>query len=277
MERLTRPSLERFAVFRRARRPVVLQGLLNESERAAYWTLPSLRERFADRVVSVIPTHEGRISVDVRTGVEFDTVRFGDYVDALQRGERPPAYIAVPAETWLPELSDRVGAPLYCRDAAWRNARFWLGAQTAVPLHRDVAENVFFQLMGHKRFLLYPPAASAWLYSNPLRSALPNFSRFDPEHPDYERFPLSRAVQPVELVLAPGDALYLPSLWWHQVRALDVSASLNFWFADGWLAHLVRAAEVVKRSRGLEIYGLEARREVPRSAPGRAVARPPEP
>ena len=62
-----------------------------------------------------------------------------------------------------------------------------------------------------------------------------------------------------EVILEPGDALYLPSRWWHQVRSLDVSVSFNYWFADGVHAMVVRAAEFVKRVRALEIYGLETR------------------
>lgn len=267
LTRLRRPSLEEFQRARRAARPILLDGLL-DGEKPGGWTLEALRQRFGDRVVSVIETTEGRIRKDARTGLDFDTVRFGDYADAVERGEAPPSYVAVPPRDWLPELDAEFGPPLYCRDAAWRNSRFWFGPSgTSVALHRDVAENIFFQLLGHKRFLIYAPAASPWLYSNGFSSALPNFSRFDPERPDYASLPLSREVQPLEIVLGPGDALYLPSRWWHQVRALEVSASLNFWFANGALAAVVRAAEFVKRVRGLEIYGLEARRTQPSGPP----------
>ncbi len=249
-----------FAVARKACVPVLLDGLIDDAASRATWSLPRLRERFGDRLMSVILTTGGRLTCDVRTGLAFETVRFREYVDRLERGERPDVYLAAPGDTWLPELIDEVGPPQYCRHAAWRNSRFWLSAaETSTPLHRDVAENIFLQLAGRKRFYLYSPAATPWLYSNPLRSALPNFARFDPEEPDYERFPLSRAVQPLEVVLEPGNALYIPSRWWHQVRSLDVSTSLNFWFANGALALVVRAAEFVKRTRGLEIYGLEAR------------------
>lgn len=206
-------------------------------------------------------TNDGRLRPDVRTGIAFGTVRFGDYVDQLERGDRPDAYLIAPGDAWLPELNDDVRPPEYCRDAAWRNSRFWLSAsQTSTPLHRDVAENIFFQLSGRKRFYLYSPAATPWLYSHRFRSALPNYGAFDPEYPDYERFPLSRAVEPLEVILEPGDALYLPSRWWHQVRSLDVSMSLNYWFADGALAVIVRAAEFVKRARGLDVYSLENQR-----------------
>jgi hypothetical protein len=255
-----RPPLDRFAEFRRDSTPVVLHGLADDWPARSNWSIENLRTRFADRLISVIRTDDGRIRTDVGTGVAFDTIRFGDYLDVLERGERPDSYLIEASGQWLPELSDDVRVPEYCRHAGWRNTRFWLSAAgTSVPLHRDVAENIFFQLVGRKRFFLYPPAASPWLYSNPLGSGLPNYSRFDPERPDYDRWPLSRHVVPAEVVLEPGDALYLPSRWWHQVRSLELSTSFNFWWADGALALVVRAAEFVKRRRRLEIYGLESR------------------
>jgi hypothetical protein len=259
-ERIPHSSLERFAAARRAARPVLLDGLVEALVDEKNWSLADLRSRFADRQIAVIPAREGRLRCDPNTGTPFATVRLGDYIDDLENGGGLDSYVSAPAKNWLPELYDAVRTPAHCRDAAWRNARFWLGpAGTLTPLHRDVAENIFLQIAGRKRFRLYPPAASPWLYSNGFRSALPNFSRFDPELPDYERLPLSREVAPLELILEPGDALYLPSRWWHHVRSLDVAMSFNFWFADGVLAYAVRAAELVKRTRRLEIYGLEAR------------------
>lgn len=259
LERIPHDSAERFAVFRRAARAVLIDGLVDAQVGGGDWSLASLRRQFADRTVSAIPTRQGRLRCDAQSGVAFVALRFGDYIDGLERGEQVESYLVTPASEWLPELGAAVRPPEHCRHAAWRNARFWLAAAgTATPLHHDVAENIFLQIVGRKRFLLYPPAASPWLYSNPFRSALPNFSRVDPEHPDHSRLPLSRAVVPVEVILEPGDALYLPSRWWHHVRSLDVSMSFNFWFADGLLAHVVKAAEWVKRRRRLEIYGLEA-------------------
>jgi hypothetical protein len=257
IERAVRPSIERFKVHRKRSLPVLLDGLADDWPARSNWSIARLRERFADRSISVITTRDGRLCADVETGVAFRAMRFGDYLDALERGERPDAYLIEPGSNWLPELSDDVRVPEYCRTAPWRNTRFWLSAaNTSSPLHRDVAENLFFQVAGRKRFFLYPPSATPWLHSNPFRSALPNYTSFDPEAPDYERFPRAREVTPIEVILHPGDALYLPSRWWHQVRSLDLSSSYNFWWADGALAVVVRAAELVKRLRGHEIYGL---------------------
>jgi hypothetical protein len=258
LERHRRPSLAHFAALRRTRRPILLDGVLEEWPARAELSVERLRQRFGGRRLPAMATEAGRMMCDVDRGVTFSTVRFADYIDRVTNGERLEAYLATPLDTWLPELKADMPPPSYCRHAPWHNARLWLSAAgTSVPLHRDVAENVFVQLEGRKRFFLYPPAAAPWLYPHRFRSALPNYGRFDPETPDYERFPLSRAVRPLEVVLGPGDAIYIPSRWWHQVRSLEVSLSVAYWFADGAVALAVRAAELVKRLRGLEIYGLE--------------------
>ena len=211
--RLVRPSIERFEAFHQASLPLRLDGLVDDWPGLTNWSLPRLRARFADRTVSVIPTKQGRTKGDARTGVLHESVRFGDYIDLLERGVEPEAYLAA---GWLPELDDDAPPLEYCRGAPWQISRFWLGApQTSTLLHREMfVENFFVQLGGRKRFYLYSPAATPWLYSYPLRSALPNYSRFDPEQPDYERFPLSRAVRPLDVIFQPDDALYLPSRWW---------------------------------------------------------------
>lgn len=239
---------------------MLLDGLVDEWPARADLTLDRLRERFGDRTLPVLHTRGGDLVCDVDKGVSFDTVRFRDYVDRVSSGEAVETYLAAPVATWLPELARDLPAPIYCRDAPWQNMRLWLSAPgTTVPLHHDVAQNIFCQLVGRKRFLLYPAAASPWLYSHRFRSALANYSQFDPERPDHARFPLSRGLEPLEVVLGPGDAMYLPTRWWHHVRSLDVSLSVNFWWAEGPVALAVRAAELVKRRRGLEIYGLEQR------------------
>ncbi len=260
VERCYRPTTGRFNELRAHPRPVRIDGLLDEWPAAARITLARLKERFGDRRLPILAIDEGRLVVDVDRGVAFDALRLGDYLDRLASSESVDGYLAAPVDRWLPEVAEEMPPPTYCRDAPWRNSRLWLSAaQTAVPLHRDVAQNIFVQLEGRKRFLLYPPGASHWLYSHRFRSALPNYSQFDPERPDYEQFPLSRGVEPLEVVLGPGEAMYLPSRWWHQVRSLDLSLSINFWWAEGVVALAVRAAEFVKRMRGLEIYGLERR------------------
>ena len=59
------------------------------------------------------------------------------------------------------------------------------------PLHCDYDDNIFAQLWGRKRIFLAPPHHDAFLYTREANPVLFG-SPFDPEAPDYERFPLAR-------------------------------------------------------------------------------------
>ena len=256
--RTAAPSPETFeSDYHRRSRAAIFEGLTEEWPARTRWSLPYLRERFGARRVPVLPTRDGYMDHDGRAGLHFHWMAFSDYLSRLESGSHPDCYLVSPLDRALPELMEDVVEPIYSRSRPFRLSRFWLSAAgTSTPLHRDMVQNLFVQIVGRKRFCLYPPSHSPWLYSYPFRSGLPNFSRFDPERPDFDRFPLARRVAPIEIVLEPGDVLYLPSRWWHQPRSLDLSMSLNFWWADGALEKFVRLAEWVKRRRGLEIYGL---------------------
>ncbi|MEH6434428.1 cupin-like domain-containing protein [Massilia sp. DD77] len=107
--------------------------------------------------------------------------------------------------------------------------RFWMGpAGTVTPLHADYDDNLFAQVWGSKRIFLAPPHHDEFLYPREANALLFG-SPFDPEAPDFDRFPLARQAALVELVVQPGDMLYVPAGWYHQVRSLSFSLSSNRW------------------------------------------------
>jgi hypothetical protein len=117
-----------------------------------------------------------------------------------------------------PTYFDKMGPP-----------RFWLGpAGTVTPLHCDYDDNVFAQIWGTKRIFLAPPHHDEFLYPREANAILFG-SPFDPEAPDYERYPLARQAATVEVIVNPGDMLYVPAGWYHQVRSLTFSLSSNRW------------------------------------------------
>jgi hypothetical protein len=117
-----------------------------------------------------------------------------------------------------PAYFDKMGPP-----------RFWLGpARTVTPLHCDYDDNIFAQILGSKRIFLAPPHHDEFLYTREANPVLFG-SPFDPEAPDFDAFPLARQAAIVEVVVEPGDMLYVPAGWYHQVRALSFSLSANRW------------------------------------------------
>jgi hypothetical protein len=114
----------------------------------------------------------------------------------------------------------------------------WLGNRTRTPAHWDLPQNLACVVAGRRRFTLFPTGQVSNLYVGPLDFTLAGqpISLVDLESPDFERHPRFReALDAAETAeLGPGDALYLPSLWWHGVASLDeLGAMVNFWWRDG--------------------------------------------
>jgi hypothetical protein len=111
----------------------------------------------------------------------------------------------------------------------------WLGNPTQVAAHFDLPDNIACVVAGRRRFTLFPPDEVANLYIGPLdlTPAGQPISLVDHVRPDLQRFPrYARALERAQVFeLLPGDALFIPSQWWHGVQALEpVSALVNFWW-----------------------------------------------
>jgi hypothetical protein len=112
---------------------------------------------------------------------------------------------------------------------------FWLGNALTVPVHHDHPHNLACVVAGRRRFTLFPPQQVGNLYIGPLEhtpSGAP-ISVVHPSPPDFERYPRYREALASALVaeMGPGDALYIPPLWFHQVEALEkVNLLINYWW-----------------------------------------------
>ena len=113
--------------------------------------------------------------------------------------------------------------------------RLWVGNRVTTPAHFDASHNIAVVACGRRRFTLFPVDQVANLYIGPLDFAPTGaaITMARPDAPDFERFPRLREALDHALVaeLEPGDALYLPPLWWHQVESLEVlNALVNYWW-----------------------------------------------
>ncbi len=114
-------------------------------------------------------------------------------------------------------------------------ASLWLGNRNQVAVHQDLPDNLACVVAGRRRFTLFPPDQVGNLYIGPLEHTLAGqpTSLVDLAQPDLRRFPrfATALAQAQEAELAPGDALFIPSMWWHGVQSLaPVNLLVNYWW-----------------------------------------------
>ena len=115
--------------------------------------------------------------------------------------------------------------------------RLWIGGPLKTQTHNDRDHNLACVVAGHRRFVLFPPDQVANLYVGPLDFTLAGqpVSLADPDKPDFARFPQFRQAMAAALTaeLEPGDAIHIPSPWWHHVAALSpFNILVNYWWRD---------------------------------------------
>lgn len=113
----------------------------------------------------------------------------------------------------------------------------WIGNRTCIAPHFDNTENIACVVGGRRRFTVFPPEQIGNLYPGPLEltPAGQPVSLVDIRNPDLGRFPrFGQALRAAEVAqLEPGDAIYIPALWWHNVEALaDFNVLVNYWWRD---------------------------------------------
>ena len=111
----------------------------------------------------------------------------------------------------------------------------WISNRSRVSAHHDAPDNIAVVAAGKRRFTLFAPEQINNLYIGPLdyTPAGQAASLVDFHNPDFERFPRFKQALEVAQVaeLEAGDAIYIPSMWWHHVESLSsINVLVNYWW-----------------------------------------------
>jgi hypothetical protein len=235
-----------------AGRPAVIKGLVRDwplaragSPRQAADYLKAFYQ--GRRIVAFVarPERKGRFGyTEDATRLDFESDRglLDEYLDRilahLDDEHAPSFYIgSTDVDRFLPGLRAE-------NDLVLNHGMFaanppvvgaWIGNRTTALAHHDMSNNIACCLVGRRRFALFPPEQIENLYPGPLEPTPGGqvVTMTDIDAPDFERFPgLREALAAGEIAeLEPGDALFYPAMWWHQVNALEAfNVMINYWW-----------------------------------------------
>lgn len=232
VDRIAEPSPEDFV--RRyviGCRPVVLTGVAADWPALARWSAADLKARFGHLDVEVQAERNANPRYEEHKLDHRRQVRLADFVDQVVTGGTTNDYYLTANNEVLrrpefaPLLADIGTLPRVCdREALDRSASFWFGpGGTVTPLHHDTIMLFHTQIVGRKRWRFVSPLQTPRLYNHHNV-----FSAVNLDAPDLVRHPDFAGVKVLEIVAGPGETVFLPLGWWHQVTSLETSLSFSY-------------------------------------------------
>lgn len=165
--------------------------------------------------------------------------RITDSIAKVANGDDLPSFYvgSTDVDAFLPGL--RTGNDLQLAHPMFKARQpvvsAWIGTRTTAVGHFDASHNLACCVAGRRRFTLFPPDQISNLYPGPLEPTPGGqvVTMVDLDAPDLERFPNFKQAQAVGQVaeMEPGDVLFYPAMWWHQVDALaPFNMLINYWW-----------------------------------------------
>ena len=207
--------------------PVVIKGLTENTIAHDKWSLGYFKETMGDLLIDIYDNGNKKSAASAYTTADLK-MKFSDYLNIIINNKHTDLRIFLynlfkhnenlRKEFPCPKIFNGV-----LDGAAFM---FFGGKDTTVRIHYDIdMSNVLHtHFGGKKRVVLFAPEYSKLLYCLPLNT----YALFDPDKPDYDKYPGLKFVKGYEVVLEPGDSIYMPCGYWHYMTYLDGSFSVSY-------------------------------------------------
>lgn len=228
IERRANVSAEEFIErYYSANRPVILTETMKNWDILANWTWDHLAEKFG-ALETEIQRYE---QVNGKQEYIMDRMPFSRFVSRIQEPDCPSdlymtAYNAASNRKLLNTLIDDLPElpPFLDSRAPREQIMMWIGPKgTMGRFHIDMANSFLAQVKGSKDIRIVPSFSLPYVYHEFATVSSLNLDDWDEQH-----FPMFKYVPVIRTTLQPGEMLFIPIGWWHQVRALDPSISITF-------------------------------------------------
>lgn len=221
--------------------PLVGEALISDQHALSYLKKYASSEKH--NLVSLDKKHDGRMFYGnedlTQFNFQYENVSIQHGLELMQQrlsgsDSASLCFQCLPLKKAFPGLVPQLVNPVLKERGS---AFVWFGSEFKVAPHFDEAQNIAIVAAGKRRFTLFPPEQIENLYIGPLEHtpAGQPISLVDLHNPNLEVHPrYAIAYQhAMSVVLNPGDAIYIPSPWWHHVESLsNFNLLVNYWWSD---------------------------------------------
>ncbi len=216
-----------FEKYLQTQTPVVIKGLADKTIAGKKWSIDYFKETMGDVLLEVYDNGNKKAASSAYTAGDLK-MKFKDYLDIIKKDEHTDLRIFLcNLFKYNPELRKEYPCPPIFKGLLDKKGfMFFGGKDTTVRIHYDIdMSNVLHtHFGGKKRVILIGPAYSKLLYRLPFNT----YSLINFDNPDYDKFPALKYVKGYEVILEPGDTIFMPSGYWHYMTYLEGSFSVSY-------------------------------------------------
>lgn len=207
-------------------KPVILEDLSQDWPARQKWDFDYFKQVAGDVVV---PVYDGKPAKGKqKSHAPAKKLKFSEYIDIVKAGPTDLRMFFFNLLQNCPKLIEDFKYPeLGVKFFKKLPVLFVGGEGSKVVMHydMDLANNFHFNFAGEKKVILYSPEQTKYLYKVPY--SIVSMEIIDMDAPDFSRYPALAKAQGVETVLKHGDALFIPSKWWHFIKYQTPCLSLT--------------------------------------------------
>lgn len=219
--------------------PVVMRGLITKMV-LTKWTWGYIKTKYGH--IKFDGVRQGEYTGEkTKTGkniVKRVSITLRDFVDVIinareSKEQEKQLYIAKKDLITSEDFAKEFNYPPFFSSAekCFLPPSIWMGALgTYTQGHFDSKDNFVYQIIGRKKWYLYSPQDHNFLYFVKNKGTLEWSSALDSlDKPSIEKYPLYKYSNLIEVILEPGEVLYLPRGWVHAVENLEPAFMINLW------------------------------------------------
>ena len=212
--------------FYKTQRPVLIENLTFDWPARKYWNIDYIQERAGEQIVPLYNNEPTKGKQN--SAAPAMEMKLYNYLEMLKNQPTDLRIFFYNILDKMPELIKDIRYPDIGLKFFKRLPVMFFGGKGSVVLPHydmDLSDLLHFHFHGHKSVLLFPPEQTKYLYKVPF--SVHNLESINMDEPDFEKYPALKKAEGLYIEMKHGDALYMPSGYWHYIKYMDGGFSIT--------------------------------------------------